>query len=194
MIKKENLLDRIKILEKSLAERYQAIQKLTDEISEKNQSIELLKKENRGRDFSNKKLEKSIISKEEEITILYEELINLRSELSNIKKSVIFRIMKRIAKSLDVGFPHGTKRGELKKTASASTSMILNDGFRSYSNAVKEKMKRKEFKLITPMEFSDSDKELLYAVVKKNKDNRLKIEPFTPNEIKSDKFTTTVKD
>jgi len=186
--KLEGILDEknqnVKKLEGILDEKNQNVKKLEGILDEKNQNVKKLE----GILDEKNKLEEFVVPKKNEIVNLNNELINLQTELSNIKNSSIFRIMRKIANFLDRGFPHGSKRGELKKTAKASTSMIMNEGFRSYSSAVKKKIKRREFKVVSPMSLSKDDKKSLLNIVKNNRKNRLKIEPHSSNEIKNDEF------
>ena len=100
----------------------------------------------------------------------------------------MFRTMRRFATFIDFSFPSGTKRGEIKKIAKASSEMINDEGFTSYSRAVKEKIKRKEMKVITPLTLSEHEKQSLEQLVNDNKKTRLKIKAHSYQDIKNDEF------
>ena len=116
------------------------------------------------------------------------ELRNLNDEIVNIKKSVIFRIIRKISKGIDSGFPTGTKRGELKKVTSASSEMILNEGFKKYFSEVKTKIQRKEFKVLTSSDISKIEEQRLLKIVKNNRKNRLKLKTQNDDTNKKDEF------
>jgi len=118
-------------------------------------------------------------------------LIEIRDQLSEIEKSVMFRIMKNLGKKIDSTFPNETKRGELKKIAAASLSIIAIQGFKNYLSEVNAKLKRREFRVLTPMSISEEDEISLKRKVVENKKNRLEITPHNKKEIKNDEIVIT---
>jgi len=116
------------------------------------------------------------------------QLIELKNQISEIEKSFTFKIMKKIANTIDSSFPNRTKRGELKKIVANSASMIERNGMSEYVSAVKTKIKRREFKVLEPMNLSEPEQKSIINEVRNNRKNRLKIKPHTKDEIKKDEF------
>jgi len=122
------------------------------------------------------------------------QLIELRSQLTQIEKSITFNIMRKLGKTIDSTFPNKTKRGEVKKVVSSSMSMISQDGFPEYLSAVKDKIRKREFRILEPMNLSESEEQSLREVVTKNRKKRLKIKPHDKRQIKNDEFIIPEKE
>jgi len=184
-----------KELEQSVQEKEASLKKLNQLASEREKYAKELALSVKEKEVSVSKLEQSVQEKNYEITRLSQiieiqnkELIELRTELSEIKRSVIFKILKRTTKKLESDFPNGTKRGEFKKIVGASLDTIDKDGFRNYLSQVKNKINRHEFKVLTPTNLSEQEEQILIRTVEKNRKNRLKIKPHDEKEIKNDEF------
>ena len=116
------------------------------------------------------------------------QIIELSNTLSDIEKSVSFKILKKINRNIEKSFPNKTRRGEFKKIVKSSVSMIDQKGMSEYLTAVSSKVKRHEFKVLEPINLSQSEQDSIIEEVKKNKKNRLKIKPHNKHEIKNDEF------
>ena len=116
------------------------------------------------------------------------QIIELSNTLSDIEKSVSFKILKKINRNIEKSFPNKTRRGEFKKIVKSSVSMIDQKGMSEYLTAVSSKVKRHEFKVLEPVNLSQSEQDSIIEEVKKNKKNRLKIIPHNKHEIKNDEF------
>jgi len=133
-------------------------------------------------------LTKTIQEKEDEIIPLKNEIIRLKNEISEIKNSPSFKIVRKISSLLDFSFPNRTKRGELKQILSKSADMINDEGLSNYLAAVKEKIERHEIKITSPMKLTRNDKQKLIQDVKTNKEKRLQIKHLDKKIIENDKF------
>src|SRR5690606_17214662 len=90
---------------------------------------------------------------------------NLENEIKIIKNSFIFKMMKKIARITD----HISKtlaKTESGKIIIASGSMIKNNGIKGYTKSVKEKIERREFRILSEIETSSKDE--LLRIVKNN--------------------------
>jgi len=123
-------------------------------------------------------------------TVLNKEVqfIEIRDQLSEIEKSVMFRIMRNLGKKIDSMFPNETKKGEFKKITAASFSIIATKGFKDYLSKVRTKLKRREFKVLTPMSISEEDEISLKRKVVENKKDRLEIMLHDKKEIENDEI------
>jgi len=146
-------------------------------------------------------LEKTIQKINSEISIINQdlqkknnELMHLKFELDDIQNSIMFKFMKNISRKIDSTFPNNTNRGELKKVVQGSLELINKEGYRNYFSAVKIKVHRGEFKMISPIQSLDYDQssqkkeKILLNNVHKNRKKRLKIKQMDKNEIKKDQF------
>ena len=116
------------------------------------------------------------------------QIIELKNQISEIEKSLSFKLMRKITKKVESGFPNQTKRGELKKIVKNSAIMIERDGISDYFGAVKTKIKNREFKILEPMNLTEEEQNSIINQVKKNRKNRLQIRSHTDAEIKNDEL------
>ena len=116
------------------------------------------------------------------------QLIELRTTWTNIEKSITFRILVKLNKKIEKSFPNKTRRGELKKIVAKSASTITEDGFSQYCSADKNKIKRKEFRILEPIHLSEYDEKSLLDAVKNSQKKRLKIKSHDTQEIKNDEI------
>ena len=209
-------------LERIIFEKINRIKELTEEIVKKDSELEVLDEDiqefhrkiiKKNKEITN--LDQLVRQKEEEITNLDQlvrqkdidlniltnalnnknyELIETREEIKQIHNSLIFKFSKSISKIIDAIFPNNSKRGEFKKIVIASIILIQREGLRKYILTVKNKIRRKEFKLNT-IDFSNSnlaisekDKMALIKKVQDNHKNRLKIRPSTKSKLQNDGF------
>ncbi len=112
---------------------------------------------------------------------LSNELVKLRNDFNEIKNSYTFHLVKNWTESFDKLLPDGTWRGEIKKDVAASLRMISNEGFDSYLKAVKEKISRGEFKIISSTPIYLDEKKILQDVAKRKK-KRLSVKSSTEKE------------
>jgi len=122
------------------------------------------------------------------------ELTNLRHELSSVHDSILYNTLRNACNKVDKAFPNGTKRGDFRQIVVESFRMISKNGFSSYLADVKVKLRRKEFKVMTPTIMTEQEKVNLIDVVEKNRKNRLKIESHDENTLKKDEFVLTEDD
>lgn len=122
------------------------------------------------------------------------QLIELRNNLSEIEKSIMFNMMRKVSRKIDSAFPNRTKRGEFKKIVASSASMISDDGFQEYLSSVKTKVKRREYRVLEPLNLPKSDEKILQDIVINNRKKRLKIKSHGKGEIKNDEFKISEKD
>jgi len=176
-------------------EREDYAKSLEISIQSKNADLEGLNKLVREKDTDLEGLNKLVREKDADIDTTNQILANIdnelmytRSELNEIKKSLIFRMMRKIGGRIDSDFPNATKRGEFKKILASSTMVLANEGFRKYLSEVRTKIRRKEFKVLSPINISQKEESLLLEKVKKNRMNRLQIRPLSEQEIKKDEF------
>ena len=80
----------------------------------------------------------------EQVNSLSNELAYKKIELETIKKSYVMKMLKKI----DNAFPHGTRKGDLKKIVIQSLGIISDEGFKNYLSQTKTKIQRKEFHVI----------------------------------------------
>jgi len=215
-------INRIKELTEEIVKKDSELEVLDEDIQEfhrkiikKNKEITNLDQLVRQKEEEITNLDQLVRQKEEEITNLDQlvrqkdidlniltnalnnknyELIETREEIKQIHNSLIFKFSKSISKIIDAIFPNNSKRGEFKKIVIASIILIQREGLRKYILTVKNKIRRKEFKLNT-IDFSNSnlaisekDKMDLIKKVQDNHKNRLKIRPSTKSELQNDGF------
>jgi len=184
-----------KELEGVVSKKESYAKELEGVVSKKESYAKELELEIKLKDSELKKIEGIIIEGEKEISKLLDmihakelELIDFKNELSEIERSVMFQVMRKTGKRIDLSFPNNSRRGEFKKIVSASLSIIFSKGIKKYLSEVDTKFKRKEFKVLTPVVISSTDEEALKKIVNDNKKNRLKVNPHNKNFIENDEI------
>jgi len=67
----------------------------------------------------------------------------MQDRINALASSISFKLTKSIAAPLERAFPDGTSRGELRRLATESVRIIFDQGFVSFSNQARSKIKRK---------------------------------------------------
>lgn len=146
----------------SIKQRDELVSKLQNEFDENTKQILQLDKDLKQREYTINKLSFSIAEEKQQIqqqSILIknmeEELIKIKSEnmdlridisrtqyeLATIKRSFIFKQLKKIAEFVDDTFPYGSKRREICRLAYESARIIRNQGPLIFIKAFKEKLR-----------------------------------------------------
>lgn len=80
----------------------------------------------------------------------------VQSELSQIRSSTSYAFVRFCCRQIDRTCPDGTRRGELKKVVLGSIRVIRNEGTRSFLRQVLVKLRRREYRIIEPIEPTES--------------------------------------
>jgi len=178
MQKPQNNIDLLN-LDKIIYEKINRIKELTEEIAKKDFELEIF-------DEDIQEFHRKIKKKNNEIRNL-EQLVRQKDkefdELIQIHNNSI------IAKFLKY-----KKKGEFKKTITASILLIQQNGLKEYLLAVKDKIGKKEFSLNTinssnsSLSISEKGKMELIKKTQDNRKNQLKIRPSSKSELQNDGF------
>jgi len=161
-------------LESTVGEKEEAVRKLESTVGEKEEAV--------------RKLESIIKSKHNDLLVVNNELLEKITELNLIKNSKIFRIIRKTTNQIDKIFSRSKSADELKKITLSSARLIKEEGIKNYGVAVKEKLSKKEFKIITPFEPSEDQELKLIEQVEKNKKTKLSIKSHSRKEIEQDQI------
>ena len=172
--KLQNLGNQLKIAENTVGEKEEAVRKLESTVGEKEEAV--------------RKLESIIKSKHNDLLVVNNELLEKITELNLIKNSKIFRIIRKTTNQIDKIFSRSKSADELKKITLSSARLIKEEGIKNYGVAVKEKLSKKEFKIITPFEPSEDQELKLIEQVEKNKKTKLSIKSHSRKEIEQDQI------
>ena len=168
------LQEKLKILGSTVSEKNDNLKKLESMVSEKNDDL--------------KKLESTVSEKNDDLLSTNKELSERVLELTIIKDSKMFKLIRKITYQIDKLFSSNKKSIELKKIISSSTQLIKNEGIKNYAVAVGKKMAKKEFKILPPFEISEDQDSDIIEQMKKNKKKRLEIKPHNKEEIENDQI------
>jgi len=80
-------------------------------------------------------------------TKLQEEVAKLNRELKAINQSLIFKMLKRIARIADASFPDGTLRGDFRLAVIASLRVVSAQGWKFFLKQALYKLRRREFRV-----------------------------------------------
>jgi FkbM family methyltransferase len=138
-----------------LASQEQRIRGLEEAKSASQTELTKLHEEISQRDSRIRGLEEAKSASQTELTKLHEEILprlgatinQLESEITVIRDSFGYRLMRFYARMLHFAFPENTRRGELRRILVASVHVIMRQGLRAYLGQVFQKLSRGEFRL-----------------------------------------------
>ena len=96
------------------------------------------------------------------VSELEKENAQLASELDAIHRSPIFRVMSSFTRRIDKLLPDGTRRGEFRKIIVQSTHIVLDEGFTPLVRQMREKIAKREFRIMEPTALGASSTEMTY--------------------------------
>jgi len=177
----QNPQDNIDLLniDKIIFEKSNRIKELTEEIVKKDSELEIL-------DEDIQELHRKIKKKNNEITNLEQLVRQKDKDLDELRQIHNNGIITKSSKS--------QKRGEFKKIIIASIFLIQREGIKKYLLTVKDKIRKKEFKLNTinssnsSLSSSEKDRVELIKKIQDNHKNQLKIRSSSKSDLQNDRF------